>query len=243
MSYPTTSKKSILTEWLQIFWGLVVFSFGVHLTIHANIGLGPWDCLGMGISYHTPLNFGLSMTLVSIGLLIVDLALKEHIGYGTIIDALITGNLTQLFNSFDPLPQAQTLLSGVIMMMIGVFLMAFGQFLYMRSAQGCGPRDSFLLGLGKRLSKIPVGAVEILILVVVLFFGWILGGKVGIGTLINVVGTGVAMQIVFHLLKFEPRDISHRNIFQINHILFSRQTMHMQLQKIQCSQNPHSLHT
>ena len=105
MTVNSVSKKRILLEWIQIFWGLVVFAFGVHLTIHANIGLGPWDCLGMGISYHTPLNFGLSMTMVSISLLVVDLALKEHIGYGTLIDALITGNLTQLFNSFDPLPQ------------------------------------------------------------------------------------------------------------------------------------------
>ena len=56
----TASQKTILLQWLQIVGGLAVFAFGVHLTIFANIGLAPWDCLGMGISYHTPLNYGLS---------------------------------------------------------------------------------------------------------------------------------------------------------------------------------------
>ena len=50
------SRRTILLEWLQIAAGLLVFSLGVHLTIHANIGLAPWDCLGMGIALRTPLN-------------------------------------------------------------------------------------------------------------------------------------------------------------------------------------------
>ncbi len=61
----TASQKTILLQWLQIVGGLAVFAFGVHLTIFANIGLAPWDCLGMGISYHTPLNYGLSMASAS----------------------------------------------------------------------------------------------------------------------------------------------------------------------------------
>lgn len=224
MNAITESKPriKILTEWLQILLGLIVFAYGVHLTIFANIGLGPWDCLGMGISYHTPLNFGLSMTLVSVLLLIVDLLLKEKIGYGTIIDALVTGNLTQLFNSFDPIPYASNMAIGIIMMMIGVTLMAIGQFIYMRNAHGCGPRDSFLTGVGKRLKKLPIGLVQAIILAVVLFFGWILGGKVGIGTLINVVGTGVMMQIVFKAVRFEPRNVKHRSVIPISKILFTR---------------------
>ena len=70
--------KSIFFGWLKIVFGLVVFSLGVHLTIRANLGLAPWDCLGMGISYHTPLNYGLSMTAMGIIILIVDILLKER---------------------------------------------------------------------------------------------------------------------------------------------------------------------
>ena len=69
------SKSSIVLEWLQIAFGLLVFSFGVHLTIFANIGVAPWDCLGMGIAAHTPLNYGLAMTCTSIVVLVIDLAM------------------------------------------------------------------------------------------------------------------------------------------------------------------------
>lgn len=214
-------RMKIMTEWLQILLGLIVFAYGVHLTINANIGLGPWDCLGMGISYHTPLNFGLSMTLVSVCLLIVDLLMKEKIGYGTIIDALVTGNLAQFYNTFDPLPQPAHLTGGIVMMLAGVTIMAFGQFLYMRSAHGCGPRDSFLVGLGKRLHRLPIGAVQVIVLAIALLFGWLLGGQVGIGTLINVFGTGVMMQIVFRLLRFEPRQVAHRSVIPVSKTLFT----------------------
>ncbi len=82
-------RKEIFLKWLRIAAGLMVFAFGVHLTIFANIGLAPWDCLGMGIAKHTPLNYGLSMTCIALIVIGLDLMLKERIGYGTIIDALL----------------------------------------------------------------------------------------------------------------------------------------------------------
>ena len=93
------SRKSIVLGWLRIVLGLLVFSFGVHLTIYANIGLAPWDCLGMGMANHTPFNYGVSMTIIAVTVLIIDIILKERIGFGTIIDALLTGNFVQAFNS------------------------------------------------------------------------------------------------------------------------------------------------
>ena len=90
-------RAKVFRQWLRIVFGLLVFAFGVHLTIYANIGLAPWDCLGMGIAKHTPLNYGLSMTLMALVILCIDLSLKERIGFGTIIDALLTGNFVQMF--------------------------------------------------------------------------------------------------------------------------------------------------
>ena len=71
--------KRILLQWLQIAAGLLVFAFGVHLTIFSNIGLAPWDCLGMGVARHTPLNYGLSMTAIALAVLGIDLLLRERI--------------------------------------------------------------------------------------------------------------------------------------------------------------------
>ena len=120
------SKSRIVLEWFQIAFGLLVFSFGVHLTIFANIGVAPWDCLGMGIAAHTPLNYGLAMTVTSVIILFIDLAMRERIGFGTIIDALLTGNFAQFFNDLNPLAPNQNMLVGVALMLVGFVFMAVG---------------------------------------------------------------------------------------------------------------------
>ncbi len=208
-------KKRIALQWLRIAAGLLVFAFGVHLTIFANIGLAPWDCLGMGLARHTPLNYGLSMTAIAIAVLIVDLLLRERIGFGTVIDALLTGNFVQMFNDLNPLPENRSLWLGIVIMAVGFVFMALGMWIYMRAGQCCGPRDSLLVGLGKRLRRLPIGAVEILLWAVVLLTGWLLGGPVGIGTLISTFGAGAVMQLVYHLVRFEPRDVRHRDVIEV----------------------------
>ena len=211
----------IFHEWLKIVLGLLVFAFGVHLTIYANIGLAPWDCLGMGISYHTPLNYGLSMTAIAVIILIIDILLGERIGYGTIIDALLTGNFIQMFNGLNPFPVNNNLWLGIAIMIFGLAFMAIGMLIYMNGAQGCGPRDALLIGLGKRMSRIPIGIVEILLWSVVLLAGWLLGGPVGVGTLISTFGAGIVMQLIYNALHFEPRKIVHRDIFEVTLELLS----------------------
>ena len=216
-------RKRILLEWLQIAGGLLVFAFGVHLTIYANIGLAPWDCLGMGMSYHTPLNYGLSMTVMAVVILLIDLALRERVGFGTIIDALLTGNFVQLYNDLNPLPENHSLWLGIAVMLVGFVFMALGMWIYMRAAQCCGPRDSLLVGLGKRLPRLPIGVVEILLWAAVLLAGWLLGGPVGIGTLISTVGAGLVMQLVYNALRFEPRTIRHRDALEVARALVGRE--------------------
>ena len=212
-------RKTIRIQWLRILLGLLVFSFGVHLTIFANIGLAPWDCLGMGIANHTPLNYGLSMTVMAVVILGIDLLMKERIGFGTVLDALLTGNFIQMFNDLNPFPLNDRLLPGVGIMLLGFVFMAVGMMVYMRGEQGCGPRDSLLVGLGKRLPRVPIGIVEILLWAAVTLAGWLLGGPVGIGTLISVVGAGLVMQLVYSLLHFEPRDLRHRDVIETVKIL------------------------
>ena len=211
----------IFHEWLKIVLGLLVFAFGVHLTIYANIGLAPWDCLGMGISYHTPLNYGLSMTAIAVIILIIDILLGERIGYGTIIDALLTGNFIQMFNGLNPLHENDNLWLGIAIMIFGLAFMAIGMLIYMKGAQGCGPRDALLIGLGKRMSRIPIGIVEILLWSLVLLLGWLLGGPVGVGTLISTFGAGIVMQLIYNALHFEPRKIVHRDIFEVTRELLT----------------------
>lgn len=213
------NRKEIISGWLKIVFGLLVFALGVHLTIRADLGVAPWDCLGMGIARHTPLNYGLAMTSIAVVVLLIDIVMKEKIGFGTIIDALLTGNFIQLFNDIDPFPETAGVFAGIIIIVVGLALMALGQFFYMSSAQCCGPRDTLLVGLGRRLDKLPIGAVQVILLGTVLLAGWLLGGPVGIGTLVSTFGAGIVMQIIYDLIKFEPRSVEHRSVVETAKIL------------------------
>ena len=215
-------RKKIILEWLRIIIGLFIFAFGVHLTIFANIGLAPWDCLGMGISYHTPLNYGLSMTIMAVIILGIDLLLKEKIGFGTIIDALLTGNFVQLYNTFNPFKLNTSLPLGIVIMLTGFVFMAFGMAVYMKCEQCCGPRDSLLVGLGKRMPRVPIGIVEVILWAMVLLVGWLLGGPVGIGTVISTFGAGLVMQLVYWIIHFDPRTLKHRGVIEVSRQLLKK---------------------
>ena len=207
-----SEKKKFLRDVGRIILGLTIFALGVHLTIFANIGLAPWDCLGMGIAGHSPLSYGLSMTAVSVTILLIDLLLRERIGFGTVIDALLTGNLIQLFNDLNPLPLNTSLPLGALLMTAGMALMAVGMRIYMLPGRGCGPRDALLVGLGKQVRRVPIGAVQMALLVSAVGAGWLLGGPVGPGTLLFMALFGPEMQLIYHWIGFEPRDIRHRSV-------------------------------
>lgn len=192
------------------------------MTIYANIGLAPWDCLGMGMAKHTPFNYGISMTIMAVIILLIDVLLKEKIGYGTIIDALLTGNFVQMYNSLNPFPENNNLWLGIVIMLVGFVFMAIGMWIYMSAEQCCGPRDALLVGLGKRMSRVPIGIVEVMLWAVVLLAGYLLGGSVGIGTLISTFGAGLVMQLVYYLIKFEPRELKHKGVIEVSKALVGR---------------------
>lgn len=216
----SNSRVRFLLQSFKISFGLAVFSFGVYLTITANIGLAPWDSLSMGISFHTPLSFGAAHIMTSCVIVVIDLLMREKVGYGTILDAFLVGWFVDIYRNLGFVPVQSGAAIGIIQMIAGLFIMSLGQYFYMSGGLCCGPRDAFLVGLGKRFPKLPIGAINTGILCVVLFFGWILGAPIGIGTLIATFGIGISMQIVFKLLKFEPRHVLHQGLFETTKMLF-----------------------
>ena len=216
------TKKQMIKEILKSAFGLFIFSIGVYLTIQANIGLAPWDCLSMGASYRVGMSYGIVHTIISIIIVLIDVLLKEKIGYGTILDALLVGNYVDLIDHFITLPDFNSLPISIVMVCVGLLIMGYGQVFYMDAAQGCGPRDSLLVALGKRFPHTPIGIVQTGMVGIALLIGWLLGGPVGIGTVISVFGLGTALQIVCKILHFEPRDVVHKNVLETNRILFQK---------------------
>ena len=216
------TKKRMIKEILKSAFGLFIFSIGVYLTIQANIGLAPWDCLSMGVSTRVGMSYGIVHTIISIIIVLIDVLLKEKIGYGTILDALLVGNYVDLIDRIITLPDFNSLPISIVMVVVGLLIMGYGQVFYMDAAQGCGPRDSLLVALGKRFPKTPIGVVQTGMVGIALLIGWLLGGPVGIGTVISVFGLGTALQIVCKIMHFEPRDVVHKNVIETNRILFQK---------------------
>ena len=211
----TFFKKTLAGRVLQAIIGLFCYAMGVYLTLQANIGLGPWEVLAMGIAGKLGLIFGNATLLVSAAILTMDVLMKERIGIGTVLNTIICSKAVDLYGWLELVPkQENNLVASIALMVAGMFTIAVGQLIYISSALGCGPRDSFVVGVGKRLSRWPIGLVQNSVLMIALLIGWLLGGPVGLGTLLSVVGLGATMQLVFRIAKFEPRKVVHEGFFE-----------------------------
>ncbi|MBQ9340997.1 MAG: hypothetical protein IJK13_00430 [Lachnospiraceae bacterium] len=191
---------------------LFVNGFGIYLTMRANIGASPWDVFNLGLSKTFGILYGTASIGVSLTILLIDILLKEPIGIAMFIDAIVVGKSVDFFNFIDIVPKADNIVISIVMMGIGLFIIGYTQLFYMRSSLGCGPRDSLLIGLKKRLKRIPIGVVSIAILSTATLIGYLLGGPVGLGTLICALCAGPIMQFAFQSLSFEATAIRHQNL-------------------------------
>ena len=202
----------ILLHALLAAASLFVNGFGVYLTIQANIGAGPWDVLNLGISKSLGILYGTASVAVSFLILGIDILLREPIGIAMFIDAVVVGKAVDFFNWIDAVPACSSLTTGIPVMLAGLIVMAYTQYTYMAASLGCGPRDTLLVGLAKRVKSIPIGAVSVGLLSLATLTGWLLGGPVGIGTLICAFCTGPIMQAAFRTVRFDATGIRHQGL-------------------------------
>ena len=214
---------SILKNSLLAAFGLFGFGVGVYLTIQANIGVAPWDTFYLGINKVTGIQYGNISIAASIIIILIDVfVLKERIGIGTLLDAVVVGKTVDLMNWLNLVPAQQNIIVGVILMLIGLFIMGFSQYLYMQAGLSCGPRDSMLVGISKKIPKVKVGYIGTAILITVFILGWLLDGPIGVGTIIAVALQGTLMQVAFNIMKFDPKDITHQNLIQSMKVIFKK---------------------
>lgn len=214
--------RAILLNMIIAFVSLFINGFGVYLTIQANIGAGPWDVLNIGVSKTLGILYGNASIAISVTILIIDILLKEPIGIAMIIDALTVGKAVDFYNRLNVVPACKDPVTGVFVMIAGLVVLAYTQFTYMSASLGCGPRDTLLVGLAKRLRRLPVGLVSIMLLSAATLIGWLLGGPVGLGTMICAFGTGPVMQLAFRTVRFDPRVIKHQNLRESARVVFSK---------------------
>ena len=191
--------------------GFILCASSTIFMLNSNLGLSPWDVFHQGISNVTGLTIGEANILSSIIVILIGILLKQRIGLGTLLNIIMIGKFVDIINNSNLIPIANNLWMGIIMMIIGMFVMGYGCYLYIGCELGCGPRDGVMVGLSSKLNK-PIKIVRGSIEVFVLIIGIFLGGKFGIGTLISAFAIGYCIQIVFKLRNFDAVSLNHKSI-------------------------------
>src|SRR5210317_784176 len=181
----------MLRKYLQAVTGITMIGIGVAFNYMADLGLGPWGVLHDGISKTIDISYGQAGILTSFLSLLLWIPLKQKPGIATIFDAFWIG-LTADF-IINIIPVAQTLLIQIIYLITGILLIGLGTAIYVGGDLGAGPRDGIMVGLEKLGLKI--GNARTLLEFVAFSIGFLLGGKVGIASLVIVLSIGRVLQV------------------------------------------------
>jgi uncharacterized membrane protein YczE len=159
---------------------------GIAAMVAADLGLGPWDVLHQGISERTGLPIGSVVILVGVAVMLCWIPLRERPGLGTVLNAILIGVVVDLTLLWLDTPA--NLWGPWALMLGGVVAFGAGSGFYIGAGLGPGPRDGVMTGLARR--GWPVGAVRTAIELSALGGGWLLGGTVGVGTVVFALGIG-----------------------------------------------------
>ena len=193
-------------------FGLLLYGSGMFLNIKANIGLSPWSAFAMGISNVTGILYGNASVAIGVVLIFFDILLKENIGIGSILNAILVGKIVDILEFLGVVPMIENYLAGVGVLILGQILIAVGSYFYMSAELGCGPRDSLMLAFDRRITKLPIGVIRSSMELIVTVIGGLLGAKIGLGTLLCVITIGFFIQMVFKLFRYDASMIEHENL-------------------------------
>jgi uncharacterized membrane protein YczE len=171
---------------VSLFAGLSLFGFSIGLMLNSGLGLSPWDVLHQGIAIKTGIPIGLVVMAVAVLVLALWWPLRQRPGIGTIANVFVVGLTVQA--SIAILPEPRHLAWRLTLLLLGILLNGVATGLYLGARLGPGARDGLMTGLASRGLSIRVARTGVE--VTVLAAGWLLGGTVGLGTLLYAVTIG-----------------------------------------------------
>ncbi len=177
---------------VQLFLGLILYGWSMGMMIRSTLGLDPWDVFHDGVVGRTGLSFGTVVILVSVVVLLLWIPLRQWPGLGTLCNAVVIGVVTDL--SLAVLIQPDSLAVRMPLLVGGVLLNGLATALYIGSQFGAGPRDGLMTGLVRRTGR-SIRLVRTVLELSVLAMGWLLGGLVGIGTVLYALAIGPLVQL------------------------------------------------
>jgi uncharacterized membrane protein YczE len=185
---------------LQLFVGLFLYGWSMAMLVRSELGLDPWDVFHDGVSRNTGASFGTIVIIVGLAVLALWIPLRQWPGLGTVANAIVIGVVTDLGLAVLVTPDA--LGWRIALLVGGIVLNGLAGAMYIGSQLGPGPRDGLMTGLVHRTGR-SIRLVRTSLEVLVLSLGWLLGGVVGVGTVIYAVSIGPLVQLFLPRLVVE----------------------------------------
>lgn len=186
----------------QLFAGLWLYGASMAMQIRATLGLDPWDVLHEGLTRRTGLSFGLITAITGVLVLLAWIPLRQKPGVGTIANVVLIAVSVDV--SLAIIPEPQGLLPRIVLLTLGIVLNAVAFAAYVGSRLGPGPRDGMVTGFCRR-TGLSLRVVRTVVELLVLGTGWLLGGTVGIGTVLYALGIGPLSQLFLPMLTWRER--------------------------------------
>lgn len=201
----------ILKKLPKLFFGFFLCSLGVSLMLHADLGMNPWGVFHKGLSIRTGITFGRASQITGMVIILAGAYLRMLPGFATLLNMFFIGYFIDLINESGFLSIPDSLLTQLSMLVCGMAVFSLGVYFYISCGLGAGPRDGLMLGLMKRFNK-PVSTIRACLEGSALAIGFLLGGPVGIGTLIVAPFLGYFIQVVFKIARFNPKELAQRTL-------------------------------
>jgi len=182
--------------------GFMLFGLSINMMVQANLGLGPWDVLHMALTHHFPISLGEASIGVAFIIVLVNVILREPLGWGTITNMIFIGVWVDALKPFVPATPSIFWVQ-IAYLLLGTLVMGFATAIYIGVDAGAGPRDSLMLALS-RIGKTSLRWSRTLLELTASLVGWLLGGPLWLGTIISAIAIGPAVQLAFRILKVHP---------------------------------------
>lgn len=180
-----------------LIFGLGIFGLGDGLIIQSGLGNAPWSVLAQGLSLKIGVTIGTATLIIGAAVLALWIPLRERPGFGTLANILVISLFIEIGTRI--FPKQESIVSGLVFVIAGIALIGIGSALYITCGLGPGPRDGAMTGLHQR-TGVRVGRVRLSLEVVVSILGALLGGTLGVGTLLFALFIGQSVAISFGAL-------------------------------------------
>ncbi|MEW1959147.1 hypothetical protein [Kineococcus sp. NPDC059986] len=182
----------------RLLVGLVLYGVAEGLMVLAHVGVGPWTVFATGLAERTGAGVGWLTNVIGVAVLLLWIPLRQKPGIGTVLNVLLVG--TAIEATVDLLPAPDHLALRVPLFAAGLVLLAVASGVYIGAGLGPGPRDGLMTGLHARTGR-PLWLCRAVVEVSVLVVGWLLGGNVGVGTVVFAFGIGPLVGFVLPRLN------------------------------------------